>query len=178
MKGVIEEKLQNSNLKLSNKQFNKKEKIAMNEIFETTEPTVEDKKYDAFIKGIIKNTSRNFTRQLSDLLAHEEQLSEKIEEEYLDIIAEDEYSIETEPPKHIHENNREYIINDAELYIAIQALSSKERKTILLSAYNSLTDREISETLGIPRRTIADRRAKAMRKLRALMLRRRKHTDE
>lgn len=50
----------------------------MNEIFETTEPTVEDKKYDAFIKGIIKNTSRNFTRQLSDLLAHEEQLSEKI----------------------------------------------------------------------------------------------------
>lgn len=50
MKGVIEEKLQNSNLKLSNKQFNKKEKIAMNEIFETTEPTVEDKKYDAFIK--------------------------------------------------------------------------------------------------------------------------------
>lgn len=78
MKGVIEEKLQNSNLKLSNKQFNKKEKIAMNEIFETTEPTVEDKKYDAFIKGIIKNTSRNFTRQLSDLLAHEEQLSEKI----------------------------------------------------------------------------------------------------
>ncbi|MFQ7292370.1 MAG: hypothetical protein ACLRQ0_09070 [Monoglobales bacterium] len=35
----------------------------MNEIFETTEPTVEDKKYDAFIKGIIKNTSRNFNKK-------------------------------------------------------------------------------------------------------------------
>lgn len=150
----------------------------MNEIFETTEPTVEDKKYDAFIKGIIKNTSRNFTRQLSELFAHEELLSEKTEDGCLDIIAEDVYSIETNLPKHIHENDCEYIINDAELYIAIQALNSKERKTILLSAYNSLTDKEISETLGIPRRTIAYRRAKAMRKIRTLMLRRRNDTDD
>ena len=150
----------------------------MNEIFETTEPTVEDQTYDSFIKGIVKNTSKDFKKHLLECLVHEEQLTEKIEEEYLDTMTEDEYSIETEPPKKIHENNRNYIINDTELYMAIQALNSKDRKTILLSAYNSLTDREISETLGIPRRTIADRRAKAMRKLRTLMLRRRRDTDE
>ena len=83
-----------------------------------------------------------------------------------------------EQPKHIYENNQEYIVNDTELYMAIQALKPNERKTILLSAYNSLTDREISETLGIPRRTIADRCAKAMRKLRTLMLMRRRYTNE
>lgn len=149
----------------------------MDEIFETTEPTGEDKKYDAFIKGIIKNTARSFTRQLSEIIAHEEHLNEN-EEEYPNGIIEDKYFIDTDPPKRIHENNREYIIKDTELYMAIQALNPKERKTILLSAYNSLTDREISETLGIPRRTIADRRAKAMRSLRTLMIMRRRNIDE
>ena len=149
----------------------------MNEIFETTEPTGEDKKYDAFIKGIVKNTTRAFTRQLMDKISHEEYLDDQTKEEFLHNISKDEYPCEAELPKHIHENNQEYIIKDAELYMAIQALSPKERKTILLSAYNSLTDKEISETLGIPRRTIANRRTKAIWKLRTLMMRRR-YTNE
>ena len=55
-----------------------KEQRIMNEIFETTDPTGEDKKYDAFIKGIIKNTAKAFTRQLSETLSHEEYLNEKM----------------------------------------------------------------------------------------------------
>ena len=57
------------------------------------------------------------------------------------------------------------IILKADLDMALEKLSKEQREAILGYFYKDLNDREISEKLGIPTRTVSYRRSSGIRKL-------------
>ncbi len=120
-----------------------------------------ENQFDAFCKKVLKNALKDYYRQVKVLVSHEIEFSSMSVSSLLAIYTVDEYNLS--PCLLVGEYAVR--IHDERIEKAVLKLEKRCRDIILLSFWQEMNDREISQVLGIPRRTVQYLRHKALNKL-------------
>ena len=140
-------------------------------IFESDEPSVVDKQFDAYMNSVISKQISKSIMKLKPIDRNESSLENKINSS--DLIQEDDYRIEEKTSHLIFENKHSYSIGNIDLYDALMALKPIDRRIFLLKEYDSWTDAAIGKLLGISRRTVNSKQRSVKIKIRTFLLKRR-----
>ena len=140
-------------------------------IFESDEPSVVDKQFDAYMNSVISKQVSKSIMKLKPIDRNESSLENKINSS--DLIQEDDYRIEEKTAHLIFENKHSYSIGNIDLYDALMALKPIDRRIFLLKEYDGWTDAEIGKLLGISRRTVNSKQRSVKIKIRTFLLKRR-----
>ena len=121
--------------------------------------------FGGFCTKVLKNEARHIQREYARQRERETTLDTLSPEELVQVSFEDRYF----SGDHIFEvDGLPVVIVGDSLANAISKLQPKNQEVILLSYFHSMTDREISEQLGVCRQSIAKRRNGALKLLRRL----------
>lgn len=140
-------------------------------IFESDEPSVVDKQFDAYMNSVISKQISKSIMKLKPIDRNESSLENKINSS--DLIQEDDYQIEEKTSHLIFENKQSYSIGNIDLYDALMSLKPVDQRIFLLKEYDGWTDAEIGNLLGISRRTVNSKQRSVKIKIRTFLLKRR-----
>ena len=140
-------------------------------IFESDEPSVVDKQFDAYMNSVMSKQISKSIMKLKPIDRNETSLENKTNSS--DLIQEDDYRIEEKTAHLIFENKHGYSIGNIDLYDALMALKPIDRRIFLLKEYDSWTDVAIGKLLGISRRTVNSKQRSVKIKIRTFLLKRR-----
>lgn len=123
--------------------------------------------FGGFCTKVLKNEARHIQREYARQRGRETALDALSPEEMEQVSFEDQYFSR----EHIFEVDGlpVVVVGDA-LAEAIAQLSQKNQKVILLSYFLGMTDREISERMGVCRQSITKRRNGALKLLRGILM--------
>ena len=146
---------------------------AMNKriMFETEEPTVSDKKFDAYINITINKKITEGIMRLQPININETSLENELSS--TELIHEDEYEVEGNSLYSILANGKSYRIKNVDLYDALMSLKPVDQRIFLLKEYDGWTDAAIGKLLGISRRTVNSKQRSVKIKIRTFLLKRR-----
>lgn len=122
--------------------------------------------FDALSKAVLKYGARDYHRRLKNRRAHEVTFSELSEQDLAKLSVTDEYFKDAFSFSVL---GHDVSVTDEQLAEALQTLSEDRRDIILLAFFLGMNDREIAEQLNFVRRTVADRRAKALQEIKKIM---------
>jgi RNA polymerase sigma factor (sigma-70 family) len=122
--------------------------------------------FDSYCKKIIRTKAANIHRQLKRRREREATFSELSPQELAKLAILDRYFTDEYVFTVLDENIG---ISNFELGQALDELPIDMRDIILMSYFFEMTDREIADKLNTARRTITDRRADTLQKLRKLL---------
>lgn len=140
-------------------------------MFKSDKTTEADKRFDAYMNSAISKQISKSIMKLKPIDINESSLEDKTNSS--DLMQEDDYRIEEKSPHLIFENKQSYSIGNIDLYDALMALKPIDRRIFLLKEYNSCTDAEIENRLGISRNTINSKQRSVKIKIRTFLLKRR-----
>ena len=121
-----------------------------------------EKQFDHFCKVVLKNEKKDICKHNKYLLVNEKAFSELTYDELNQLYSLDDYS---DICFRIIVLGFEISIEDERLFKAIKALPEKRKTIILLSYWLGMTDKEISRTLKLVRRTVSYMRINALKQL-------------
>ena len=123
--------------------------------------------FGGFCTKVLKNEARHIQREYARQREREMALDDLSPEELEQISSEDSYF----SGEHIFEvDGLPVVIVGDSLANAISKLQPKNQEVILLSYFLDMTDREISERMGVCRKSITMRRNGALKLLRGLLM--------
>ena len=123
--------------------------------------------FGGFCTKVLKNEARHIQREYARQREREMALDDLSPEELEQISSEDSYF----SGEHIFEvDGLPVVIVGDSLANAISKLHPKNQEVILLSYFLDMTDREISERMGVCRQSITKRRNGALKLLRGLLM--------
>ena len=123
--------------------------------------------FGGFCTKVLKNEARHIQREYARQREREMALDDLSPEELEQISSEDSYF----SGEHIFEvDGLPVVIVGDSLANAISKLQPKNQEVILLSYFLDMTDREISERMGVCRQSITKRRNGALKLLRGLLM--------
>ena len=123
--------------------------------------------FGGFCTKVLKNEARHIQREYARQRERETALDAMSPEELEQISFEDHYF----SGEHIFEvDGLPVVIVGDSLANAISTLQPKNQEVILLSYFLGMTDREISERMGVCRQSISKRRNGALKRLRRLLM--------
>jgi len=135
-------------------------------------PSYEEKiemQYDAFIKSAFGKERKCFFRQLSRQMDKQTLFSD-MDADHIESIA-DGYAIKAFDDIEAEFQVMQYsvFVHDDLLHNALSQLDHRTRDIVLLAFWMEMTDREIADETGIPRRTVNRIRNNAYEKLRKVL---------
>lgn len=123
--------------------------------------------FGGFCTKVLKNEARHIQREYARQRERETALDVLSPEELEQVSIEDQYFSR----EHIFEmDGLPVVIVGDSLANAISKLQPKNQEVILLSYFLGMTDREISERMGVCRQSITKRRNGALKLLRGLLM--------
>ena len=123
--------------------------------------------FGGFCTKVLKNEARHIQREYARQRERETALDALSPEELEQVSIEDQYFIR----EHIFEvDGLPVVIVGDSLANATSKLQPKNQEVILLSYFLDMTDREISERMGVCRQSITKRRNGALKLLRGLLM--------
>lgn len=121
-----------------------------------------EKQFDHFCKMVLKNEKKDICKHNKYLLMNEKTFSELTFDEFNQMYSVDKYLGFCFK---ITVSGFQINIEDERLFDAIRELPEKSRDIILLSYWLDMTDKEISNTLNLVRRTVCYLRANALKQI-------------
>jgi len=122
--------------------------------------------FDTLSKAVLKYAARDYHHKMKNRRAHEVNFSELSEQDLAKLSVTDEYFKDAFSFSVL---GHDVSVTDEQLAEALHSLSADRREIILLAFFLGMNDREIAEQLNLVRRTVADRRAKALQEIRKIM---------
>ena len=124
-------------------------------------PTGKEIRFDCFIRGMIRNGAKYFSRAAVQISENELSMDElhdtlRFEMEHMDTYTDENF---------IYAGGHKYIITNPDMYDALQMLNDNERLIILKSFWDGISDTNIAHEFGTPIRTINSRKHASMNKI-------------
>ena len=124
------------------------------------------RRFDCFCKNVMRNTRKNYLRDLHYIAEYEITFSELPQDEMDSLFVLDEYSTDS---FHFAVNGFDVPIKNEALYNALSELPPRKRDIVLLAYFLGMTDVEIALALNMVSRTVQYQRTSTLAKLYKLM---------
>ena len=122
--------------------------------------------FDRICKLALKGEAVDYYRHIAYRQEHEVLLSELSQKEQNRLITVDEYKAEN---KCFQVLGYDIEVKDALLAEAIQSLSEKKRKVVLLSYFMDMSDAEIARVMNLVRSTVHEHRRRSLELMKEIM---------